>query len=117
MWHHERENARPGLGAIKTQSRESGDPERGRLVKIGFLDTDKVNGMKQKKVKLLSATGSKTSSITLKNPEGVRGGTKAGSVERQSGTKGGGEGVEGKDTKQEEMDRRFEDEGLAEVKH
>ena len=32
------ENARPGVGAIRMQSRESRNPERGRLVKIGFLD-------------------------------------------------------------------------------
>ena len=39
------ENARPGVGAIRTQSRESRNPERGRGVKIGFLDADKVDWM------------------------------------------------------------------------
>ena len=33
-----RENARPGVGTIRTQSRESRNPERGRGVKIGFLN-------------------------------------------------------------------------------
>ena len=38
-----RENARPGVGAIRTQSKEFRNPERGRRVKIGFLDADKVD--------------------------------------------------------------------------
>ena len=42
-----RENARPGVGAIKTQTRRSRNSERGRRVKIGFLDTDKVDRMGQ----------------------------------------------------------------------
>ena len=45
------ENARPAVGAIKTQSRESRNPERGRRVKIEFLNADKVDRMKRKKVK------------------------------------------------------------------
>ena len=68
-----RENARPGVGAIRTQSRESRGPERGKGVKIGFLDTDKVNTMGRKKVKQFSAPNSKTSSILLENSERVRG--------------------------------------------
>ena len=40
-----RENATPGVGAIRTQSRESRNPERGRGVKIGFLDADKIDWM------------------------------------------------------------------------
>ena len=40
-----RENARPGVGAIRTQNRESRNPERGRGVKIGFLNADKVDRM------------------------------------------------------------------------
>ena len=46
-----RKNAKPEVGAIRTQSRESRNPERGRRVKIGLLDADKVNGMGGKKVK------------------------------------------------------------------
>ena len=44
-----RKNARPGVGAIRTQSREPKNLERG--VKIGFLNTDQVNRMGRKKVK------------------------------------------------------------------
>ena len=58
---------------IRTQSRESKNPERGRGVKIGFLNADKVDRMGRKKVEYFSAPGSKTSSIPLKNPERVRG--------------------------------------------
>ena len=68
-----RENARPGVGAIKTQSRESRNPERGRRVKIEFQDADKVDRMGLEKVKKFSAPGSKTASIPLKNPERVSG--------------------------------------------
>ena len=57
---------------IRMQSRESRNLERGRRVKIGFLDADKVDRMGREKVKLFSAPGSKTSSIPLKNPERVR---------------------------------------------
>ena len=68
-----RKNARLGEGAIKTQSRESRNSERGRRVEIRFLDVNEVNRMGQKKVKQFSVPGSKTSSIPLKNPERVRG--------------------------------------------
>ena len=61
------------MGAIRLQSRESRNPERGRGVKIGFLDTDKVNTMGRKKVKWFSASASKTSSIALENLERVKG--------------------------------------------
>ena len=57
------------MGAIRTQSRESINLERRRLVKIGFLDTDKVNRMGRMKVKQFSALGLKTVCIPLKNPE------------------------------------------------
>ena len=67
-----RENARPGVGVIRMQSRESRNQERGRGVKIGFLDADKVDRMRRKKAKEFSDPGSKTSSIPLKNPERVR---------------------------------------------
>ena len=40
-----RENARPGVGAIRTQNRESRNPERGRGVKIGFLNAYEVDRM------------------------------------------------------------------------
>ena len=43
------ENARPEVGAIRAQSKEPRNPERG--VKIGFLDTDKVNRVGREKVK------------------------------------------------------------------
>ena len=66
-------NARPGVGAIRAQSREPRNPERGRGVKIGFLNADKADKMGRKKVKQFSAFGSETSSIPLKNPERVRG--------------------------------------------
>ena len=46
-----RENARPGVGAIRMQSRESRNPEGGKGVKIRFLDADKVDWMGQEKVK------------------------------------------------------------------
>ena len=68
-----RKNARSGEGAIKTQSRESRNPGRGRRIEIGFPDIDKVNRMGRKKVKQFSVPGSKTSGIPLKNPERVRG--------------------------------------------
>ena len=68
-----RENARPGVGTIRTQSRESRNPERGRRVKIGFLNADKVDRTGRKKVEWFSAPGTETSSIPLKNPERVRG--------------------------------------------
>ena len=48
--------------------------------------------MGQKKVKQLSAPGSKNSSIPLKNLEGVRGEEEAGGIEGQPKSKGGGEG-------------------------
>ena len=57
------------MGAIRTQSGESRDPERRTLVKIGFLDTDKVNRIGRKKVKQLSASGLETACIPLKNTE------------------------------------------------
>ena len=67
------ENPRPGAGVIKAQSREPRNSKRGRGVKIGFLNADKVDRMGQKKTKQFSAPGSKTSSIHLKNPERIRG--------------------------------------------
>ena len=51
VWGIRRENARPVEGAIRTQSRESRNLERGRLVRIGFLDADKVDRIGQEKVK------------------------------------------------------------------
>ena len=43
------QNAR--VGKIRTQIRESRNLERGRGVKIGFLNADKVNRMGREKVK------------------------------------------------------------------
>ena len=45
------ENARPGVGAIRAQSKEPRNLKRGRGVKIGFLNADEVDRMGQKKVK------------------------------------------------------------------
>ena len=45
-----REIDKPGVGAIRSQSRESRDLERGRWIGIVFLDTNKVNEMRQKKM-------------------------------------------------------------------
>ena len=51
--------------------------------------------MGRKKVKWFSASGSKTSSIPLENPERVGGGgEKAGGVEERPGARDGGEGAE-----------------------
>ena len=55
--------------------------------------------MGRKKVNQFNAPGSKTASISLENPEGVRGGKKAGGIERHLGAKDSGEGAEGEDTK------------------
>ena len=64
-----------------------------------MLDTNKVNGMRQKKVFKFSAPGSQTPSILLKNPERVTGEEQAGGIERQPGARGDGEAAKGKDTK------------------
>ena len=45
-----RKNTRSGVGAMGSQSRESRDPERGRQIKIRFLDIYKVNEMRRNKV-------------------------------------------------------------------
>ena len=71
------------MGAIRSQSREFRDLQRGRGIKVRFLDTNKVNRMRQKKVQKFSAPGLEISSISLKNSEGVRGEEEAGGVERQ----------------------------------
>ena len=55
--------------------------------------------MGQKKVKQLSAPGLKTASISLKNPERVRGRKEAGGVEEKPGARLGSEGAKGEDTK------------------
>ena len=55
--------------------------------------------MGQKKVKQFSAPGSKTSSILLKNLDGVTWGEETGGVEGQPEARDGGEGAEGEDTK------------------
>ena len=112
-----RENARPSVGAIRSQSREFWNLERGRRVKIGFLDTNKVDRMGRKKVKWFSAPGSKTSSTPLKNLERVRGREGAGGVEGKLGARDGDEGAEGEDIKWEDGDKRFGDEGGARVQH
>ena len=70
------------MGAITSQSRESRDQESEKLVKIRFLNTNKVNGMRRKKVYKFSSPGSETSSIPLKNTEGVRGEKKQQEVKR-----------------------------------
>ena len=50
-------------------------------------------------MKQFSAPDSKTASIPLKSPERARKGEKAGGIEKQPGARGGGESVEGEDTK------------------
>ena len=82
---------------MRTQSRESKNSERGKGVKIGFLDADKVNRIRRGKVKQFSAPGSKTSSIQLKNPERVRGGMEAEGAQGKPGARDGDEGAEGED--------------------
>ena len=108
-----RKNARPGEGAIRTQSRESRNPGRGRRIEIGFPDIDKVNRMGQKKVKQFSVHGSKTSSIPLKNPERVRESRSKG----EEGQPGARDGGEGENTKWEEGDKKFEDDNGEGVQH
>ena len=54
--------------------------------------------MGREQVKLFSASGSKTSSIPLKNPERVRG-EEAEGVEGQPGVRDGSEVAKGEDTK------------------
>ena len=66
------EEGMPNREWVRSERRAE-NPERGRGVKIGFLDADKVDRMGRKKVELFSALDSKTSSIPLKNPERVRG--------------------------------------------
>ena len=56
-----------------------------------------VNRMGREQVKLFSASGSKTSSIPLKNPERVRG-EKAEGIEGQPGARDGSEVAKGEDT-------------------
>ena len=53
--------------------------------------------MERKKVEWFSAPGSKTSSISLTNPERVRGGVEAEGAEGQPGARDGGGGAEGED--------------------
>ena len=55
--------------------------------------------MGRKEVKQFSAPGSKTASISLKNPEGVKEGAESGGVEGQPGARGGCKGAEREDTK------------------
>ena len=54
-----------GASAIRSQSKVSRNPERGRRVEIEFLDTDNVCRIKQDKVQKFSTSGSKTSDIPL----------------------------------------------------
>ena len=67
-----RKNAKPGVSAIRLQSRVSTDPEKGRQDEVEFLDSDKIHRMKQDELEKFSASGSKTSGIPLKNQEKVR---------------------------------------------
>ena len=68
-----KKNTRLGVSAIRSQSRESRYPERGRLVKVVFLDTNKVNGMRRNKGYKFNALGSETPSIPLKSTKEVKG--------------------------------------------
>ena len=62
------------MSAIRLQSRLFRDLERGRLVKVGFLDTDKIHRIKRHKVEKFGTSGYETFGIPLKNPWRVRGG-------------------------------------------
>ena len=88
-----RKNARPKVSVIKSQNRVSRDPGRGRQVKIGFLNANKLHRMKQDKVKFI-ASGLKTFSILLKNPEQVWGGRGSRTYREQPETSGGVETAE-----------------------
>ena len=57
-----------------------------------------VNRLGRKKVKQFSGPGTKTASIPLKNPEGVREEEKAGDVEGKPEARGGGERADGEET-------------------
>ena len=52
-----RKNARTGVNGIRSQSRESTDPNRERPVEIGFMDTDNAYKMKRDKVDKFSTSG------------------------------------------------------------
>ena len=67
-----RKNAKPGVSAIRLQSRVSRDPEKGRQDEVGFLDSDKIHKMERDELEKFSASGSKTSGIQLINHEQVR---------------------------------------------
>ena len=45
------------MSAIRSQSKVSRDSNRRRQVKVGFLDTDKVQRMEQNKVEKFSVSG------------------------------------------------------------
>ena len=71
-WIIRRKNARSGVSAIRSQTRKFRYLSVGRRVQVGFLDTDKTYRMRRDRVYYLSAPGSKTSGILLKNPERVK---------------------------------------------
>ena len=96
-----RENARPGVGAIRTQSRESRNPERGRAVKIGFLDTDKVNIIDKNKCSSSVLLAWKSTAFYWRTMRESGGGEKAGGVEGQPGTRRSIEEAEKEETEWE----------------
>ena len=106
-----RGNARPGVCAIRTQSRESRDPERGRLVKIGFLDTGRVNRMGRMKVKQSSAPGLETACIPLKNPEESGGKRKQEALKENHNQEAVVREQRKKKQNRQRGDKRFEGEG------
>ena len=57
-----------GVGVIRMQSRESRNLERGRRVKIGFLDTDMVNRMGQKKSEVVQCSCLKDLQHSIEEP-------------------------------------------------
>ena len=81
-----RKNARPGVSAIRSQSRVSRDPKRGKRVEVGFLITDKIHRLNRDKLEPFSSSGSKSSGVPLKNPEQVRGEEGAGDTRKQPET-------------------------------
>ena len=106
------------MGAIRSQSRESRNPERGRQIEVRFLDTNKENEMRQNKVLQFSASGYETPSIPLKNPEGVKKRKRKQEVKRNSHEHKTVVRVQSEKIQSgRKKDKRFESEGGVRVLH
>ena len=81
-----RESARPGVGAIRLQGRDPRNPERGKRIKVGLLNTNKINRMRQNEVWKFRGPGTEISSIPLKTRRESREEEEAGGIEKQPGT-------------------------------